>query len=145
MQILLVFSEVSGISSIPEFGWIYPFAGRVPHLIVDVVIAGFDICKLYAGVAHRADQLTRHNRIAYRDTPRMSMKYFVSKAIRVPYDYSTGSTAAGVCYNASHRRTEFRVSQITRSSLPADIVEIDADMRRRSFGPLDSVETGVMG
>src|SRR6266581_427163 len=101
MQILLVFSEVSQrITSIPEFGWIHEFSGRIPYLVVDVMITGFDVCMLDPGVTHRADQLARDNRVTYCDMSRMGMKYLVGKAACVPYGYSASSASPGVCHNA---------------------------------------------
>ncbi len=81
------------------------------------------------GVAHPADRLAYANQIASFQILSMGVQYFVRKAVRIPYGYSSESTLPRICcHDAGYRRTQLGIPAID-PRLPDGIVEIDAAVR----------------
>jgi hypothetical protein len=97
---------------IPEVGGIYSVAGRIPQLIVDMVSTSRGILVPQAGLAHRADQLARDDRIARGNMPNVGVQDFVRKAIGISYGNSSNCAFPRICHNARHWSAQCGVAQI---------------------------------
>lgn len=82
-----------------------------------------DVFLICTRLAHRADNLPCCDRITHGDVTRVRVQNLVRKAVGIRYRYRAVSALPRICYNAVHRRPQYRMQQVN-PSLPVrtDIV-----------------------